>query len=227
MIDNVTSFRKPRVNQTYAVGSCGTDQFPQAKWAVHRAWRLREKTVYQDLRRHPWRDVMQATRPFGHFAQIARGVDKDMHDTPLFTRLRSRGGGVFPIVQGRENGPGPNPWFDSSPAAPDPGAAAFDRSLHDPARSDQRLKAFDPNGPGDFVNWRDPKNPADHSAGPDSGVSTPPGPFSPLGNQSPAPSRQGAPTPPIVRDAIPPLENMNLNDPPRIPQDDYDDDEDL
>jgi hypothetical protein len=110
MIDNVTVLHRPKPPEIYFPGGTSTFYNPVAKWTVAKSRRDKGAEIYQDLRAHPWMDITQAARPFNRFAQLAFGVDRDMHAAPATTRLRQPASAVGPIVVGRTLGGGASPF---------------------------------------------------------------------------------------------------------------------
>lgn len=127
MIDNVTYKHRYKKPEYYRVGSCGTHNFPQGKWKVKKAWRSIDKTVYQDLRRFPWKGLQQAQRPFGLFQARALGVLGDVRKDPPSDRMRLPASGNYPVVRGIESG-APNPWVEETDACSVGRRAAMDQS---------------------------------------------------------------------------------------------------
>ncbi len=111
MIENVTSVRTPRPNPIYGVGSKSTECYPVARWKVDRRWRPVVATVYQDMRRHPWSNIVQATRPFNLFDNLQYRTDLSMKASPAVNRLRNPPSGALPVIAGRSTPSGASPWY--------------------------------------------------------------------------------------------------------------------
>lgn len=111
MIENVTHAREPRPNLVYGVGGCATRYNPVAVWSVDRVWRPVDAVEYQDLRRHPWTDVVQGGHPFGLFDNYKYNVDLSIRAAPVAARLRSPPSGTLPVIVGKADAPGVSPWY--------------------------------------------------------------------------------------------------------------------
>lgn len=88
-----------------------------ATWKEHKSRRYKTAEIFQDLQRHPWVGERQAGRAMNLFDMRARGVDQDLRALPYGQRLQLPASGNWPVVQGIELGPGPNPWDPTSLAS--------------------------------------------------------------------------------------------------------------
>lgn len=175
MIENVTAVRQPRPNIIYGVGSKSTYDQPVAKWRVDRRWRPVRATVYQDMRRHPWSNIVQATRPFNLFDNLRYNTDLSMKASPAINRLRNPPSGTLPVIVGRTTPIGVSPWYGGTfpggelplPTARVYGSNERDNLNHDKLGVDEPGEAMDVS---DFTRFRDATAPGSQGT---SGVSTP------------------------------------------------------
>lgn len=82
-----------------------------ARWKVHRSWRKREKEVVQEWNRFPWRGERQGQKAINLYHSNSVMVDADMARVPIGPRMANPPSGLYPIVRGFDEGPGPHPWF--------------------------------------------------------------------------------------------------------------------
>lgn len=82
-----------------------------ARWKIHRSWRKREKEVVQEWNRFPWRGERQGQKAVNLYHSNSVMVDADMARVPVGPRMANPPSGLYPIVRGFDEGPGPHPWF--------------------------------------------------------------------------------------------------------------------
>ena len=111
MYDIVTSPRGPHPIETFK----GAPPPALGNWVEHTSRRKREAELFQDLQRHPWVGVRQATRSVNLYNQLSHAVDADLRRVPYGTRLHNPPSGNFPLIVGKDAGTGPGPWWDETP----------------------------------------------------------------------------------------------------------------
>lgn len=89
-----------------------------ANWVIHRSRRKREKEVYQDYKRFPWRGERQAQIDPLRTTLMANALDRELAAVPARVRQALPPSGNYPSVTDIELGPGPNPFLDK-PENPD------------------------------------------------------------------------------------------------------------
>lgn len=89
-----------------------------ANWVIHRSRRKREKEVYQDYKRFPWRGERQAQIDPLRTTLVANALDRELAAVPARVRQALPPSGNYPSVTDIELGPGPNPFLDK-PENPD------------------------------------------------------------------------------------------------------------
>lgn len=85
-----------------------------ARWKIQRSWRKREKEVVQEWNRFPWRGERQGQKAVNLYHSNSVMVDADMARVPIGPRMANPPSGLYPIVRGFDEGPGPHPWFRGS-----------------------------------------------------------------------------------------------------------------
>lgn len=113
MLEIFTVPYQPHPNETHHAPPGPT----LAKWIEHRQRRTRTKEVFGDLQVFPWVGERQAGKAANLYTNTARQVDQELRALPYAQRLVQPASGNWPIVQGSELGPGPNPWDPGSVAA--------------------------------------------------------------------------------------------------------------
>lgn len=116
-----------------------------AKWVVHRSRRKREKEIYQDWKRHPWKGERQAQTDAPRTAKLAATLDRELAKVPAVVMRNLPRSGNYPTVVGFDDGPGPNPWFGSPPS--DEQRAAIRAEMAGPPPDyDFRVRPLEVNG---------------------------------------------------------------------------------
>lgn len=150
MFDILTTPRGPNPTEIYKLPPGP----PQGKWILHRSRRKREKEVYQDYKRFPWRGERQAQTDPPRTALLGAMLDLEMRRVPAKVRQALPRSGVYPTVVDYDPGPGPNPFL-APPENPD--------ELQARLNTDKPYPGWKPDPKWDLSKVR---NPADYHQGP-------------------------------------------------------------